>query len=230
MRIVSYNTRGSLGMDDRRSTPRIAQVVRSLSPDLVCFQEIHQRLPWSGGEDQPLLLGQLLGRAFVFQRLLHIGFGGFGNGIALRGRIGERKEHLLSSKKEQRGALELRLHDIGGLHRLTVFCTHWGLQEEERRQQAAELAALINAAPRPLILCGDLNEGADGAALRHLLTETGLRDADAERNQATYPSNAPSARIDYILYSPELTLRHYEVVASEASDHRPILADFDRAS
>lgn len=229
MRIVSYNTRGSLGMDDRRATPRIAQVVRSLSPDIACFQEIHQRLPWSGSEDQPLLLEQLLGRAFVFHRLLHIGFGGYGNGIALRGRIGERKEHLLPSKKEQRGALELRLHDIGGLNRLTVFCTHWGLQEEERRQQAEALATLINAAPRPLILCGDLNESADGAAIRLLLTATGLHDADAEQGQPTYPSNEPRVRIDYILYSPELDLRHYEVVESEASDHRPVLADFERA-
>ena len=39
MRIVTYNTRGSLGMDDVRSTPRIAETLRPLSADVICFQE-----------------------------------------------------------------------------------------------------------------------------------------------------------------------------------------------
>ena len=56
MRIVTYNTRGSLGMDGLRSTRRIVETVRAVSPDIVCFQEIHQRLAWSGREDQPAIL------------------------------------------------------------------------------------------------------------------------------------------------------------------------------
>ncbi len=87
MRIVTYNTRGSLGMDNRRSTSRIAQVVRALSPEVVCFQEIHRRLPWSGREDQPAVLSQLLGRRFVFQQNLTFGFGGYGLGVAARGTV-----------------------------------------------------------------------------------------------------------------------------------------------
>ncbi len=227
MRIVTYNTRGSLGMDNRRSTPRIAEVLRPLSPDIICFQEIHQRLPWSGREDQPEVLSVLLGRPFVFQRNLWFGFGGYGIGIATRSLVAQRAEHLLPSVKEQRGALEVRLRDVGGLRRLTVFCTHWGLQEEERRRQAEALAALVNAAPRPVVVCGDLNEGPDAGAVRLLLASTELLDADAAQNRATFVSNNPKSRIDYILHSPDLRAGHVEVVSGEASDHLPLLADLE---
>lgn len=229
MRVLTYNTRGSLGMDGRRSTRRIAQVVRALSPDVVCFQEIHQRLPWSGREDQPAVLSRELGRPFLFQRNLTFGFGGYGLGIATRGAVVERDEHLLPSAKEQRGAQEVRLQGIGGLRRLTVFCTHWGLQEEERRQQAEALAALVNAAVRPVVVCGDLNEPPDGLAVRHLMALTDLIDTDATQNRTTFVSDNPTVRIDYIFHSPELAARNVEVIFSLASDHLAVLADLEMA-
>jgi endonuclease/exonuclease/phosphatase family metal-dependent hydrolase len=230
MRVVTYNTRGSLGMDGRRSTRRIADVVRALSPDVVCFQEIHQRLPWSGREDQPGVLAAALGRTFVFQANLHVGFGGYGIGIAARGQVIEQREHLLPSVKEQRGALEVRLRDVGGLRAVTVFCTHWGLQAEERLRQAETLAGIVNAASRPVIVCGDLNETAGDAAVRHFREATGLMDADEAANRATFASDAPNSRIDYIFYSPELTARNVEAVSSLASDHLPLLTDLEPAS
>lgn len=229
MRIVTYNTRGSLGLDMVRSTRRIADVVRSLSPDVVCFQEIHKRLLTSGREDQPEALSVLLARPFLFQRNVRFGFGGYGVGIAMRGTLLERKEHFLPSKKEQRGALEIRLRDVGGLKAVTVFCTHWGLQSEERKQQAEALAALVCAAPRPIVVCGDLNEAAGDAGVRLLLASTGLIDAGAQSNQPTFVSDNPTVRIDYCLYSPELQATRVEVASHFASDHLPLMVDLEPA-
>ncbi len=228
MRIVTYNTRGSLGMDNRRSTPRIVETVRPLAADVLCFQEIHSRLPWSGREDQPRALGEALDRRFLFQRNLNLGFGGYGVGIATRGQVVAQVEHFLPSGKEQRGALEVRLQNVGGLRALTVICTHWGLDETERMQQAEALADIVRAAPHPLVVCGDLNESADKPAVRRLLTLTGLTDADAMQNRATFVADNPNVRIDYALYSPDLRARYVEVVESLASDHLPVLADLDR--
>ena len=228
MRIITYNTRGSLGMDGVRSTGRIANLLRTLTPDIICFQEIHQKIYWSGREDQPAVLASLLDRPFSFQRNLDIGLGGYGIGIASRGGIALRKEHLLPSGKEQRGALELQLRDVGGLRRLTVFCTHWGLEAEERQEQAKRMVELIHAAPRPWIVCGDLNEAPDGEGVRYLLRATDLQDADAAKNRPTFDTDNPQTRIDYILYSSELALTHCEVVYADCSDHLPLLADFVR--
>jgi endonuclease/exonuclease/phosphatase family metal-dependent hydrolase len=228
MRILTYNTRGSLGMDGQRSTRRIAQTVRQLSPDIVCFQEIHQRMPQSGGEDQPGMLSRYLGRIFIFQRNLRIGVGRYGIGIATRATIVSIKEHMLPSVREQRGALELRLRDVAGIGGVTVFCTHWGLDSEEREKQAAFLVPLIHEAKGPVVFCGDLNEGPDAAGIKALLAGTNLVDADTPQNRPTFIADDPKERIDYILYSPTLAARYVEVVNSQASDHLPLLADLTR--
>ncbi len=229
MRIVSYNTRGSLGMDGVRSTRRIADSVRVLMPDIVCFQEIHRRMVWSGREDQPAALAALLGREFVFQRNVRFGRGAYGIGISTRGSIVERRQHMLPGNREQRGALELRLRDIAGLRQLTLFCTHWGLDEEERKLQAEALVAIIEKAPRPLVFCGDLNEAANGGAVMLLLNRTGLIDADAALNRPTFLSDAPTVRIDYCLYSPDLHASRVDVGTSLASDHLPLCVDLEIA-
>lgn len=225
MRIVTYNTRGSLGMDEVRSTPRIAEVMRPLSADVLCFQEIHRRLPWSGREDQPAVLERLLSRQFLFQANFRVGFGGYGLGVAFRGTLAEKREHFLPSGKEQRGVLEARLRSVGGLRTLTVFCTHWGLTAEERLRQAEALAELVLAAPRPVVVCGDFNEPDSAPAMTLLLAKTGLVDADHRKKRNTFVSNNPTIRIDLILYSPDLTASPVEVIASDASDHLPLVAD-----
>ncbi len=227
MRILTYNTRGSLGMDGLRSTARIAQVVRRLTPDVVCFQEIHRRTLASGREDQPGVLADSLGRPFIFQSNLKMGIGDYGVGIAYRGELHRSREHFLPSKTEQRGALEVQLRDVAGIGRVTIFCTHWGLDAEERLHQATALAMSVRAAGHPVIVCGDLNENAEGEAVRSLLAASGLLDADAALNRPTFLSDNPTTRIDFVLHSPGLTVRNVEVVSILASDHLPLLVDLE---
>ena len=210
-------------MDGVRSTPRIAETLRPLSADVICFQEIYERIP-PPLEDQPAKLAALLNRRFTFQRCVDFAIGGYGNGIAAPV-IGESFHHILPSGKEQRGALELRLRGVGGLSSVTVFCTHWGLDAGERKLQAEALANLVNAAPRPVVVCGDLNEAFGGEAVRYLLARSGLIDSDAGGNRPTFTSTNPTVRIDYILHSPDLRAASFEVVASTASDHLPVMAD-----
>jgi len=228
MRILTYNTRGSVGMDNVRSTPRIVQVVRQLTPDIVCFQEIHRRMIQSGREDQPALLADGLGRPFRFQSNLSIGMGKYGIGIAYRGELQSSQEIYLPSKTEPRGALKVCLRDVAGFPRLTVFCTHWGLDPEERSQQAIALAESVRAASGPVIVCGDFNEDAQGEGVRSLLDLTGLKDADAALNRPTFIADDPTSRIDFVMHSADLVARNVEVIPTLASDHLPLLVDFER--
>jgi endonuclease/exonuclease/phosphatase family metal-dependent hydrolase len=76
------------------------------------------------------------------------------------------------------------------------------------------------------VLAGDLNDGPDSLTLgvfqKRWQVEPKLSGADL----ASYPSQAPKARIDYVmvLRDQALSLESLEVLSeSVASDHRPVL-------
>ncbi len=229
MRVMTYNIRGGLGTDGRRDIRRIAGVVRAWEPDVVCFQEVHQRLPWSGFADQPRRLRSLLGRAFVFQANVRylFGVGGYGLGIATAYPVLRVVRCHLPSHGERRGVLQVEMGTPAGP--LTVLCTHWGLKREERARQAAKMGEWLGRVERPVVVCGDLNETPETDAVQRLVSVSGLRDAGADRNEPTYAADDPKARIDVILHSPDLALHRTVVIESQASDHYPLLADFGPA-
>lgn len=224
MRVMTYNIRGGWGMDGGWSTERIADVVLEQAPDILCLQEVHQRLPQSRFVDQPGRLQKALGLPVVFQANLRLGAGAYGLALVSRYPVNSVQNHLLPSVREQRGALEVNLTTPNGL--LTVFCTHWGLNGVERERQGARLAELTAAVPGPVLVCGDFNEDAGAPGLRLLLSQSDLQDADATEKCLTYPSDTPAARIDYVLYSSELVLQNIFPVTTLASDHLPLVADF----
>jgi len=224
MRVMTYNIRGGWGMDGGWSTERIGEVVLGQAPDILCLQEVHQRLPQSRFVDQPGRLQKALGLPVVFQANLRLGLGNYGLAVVSRYPVNAVRNHLLPSAREQRGALEVSLTTPDGL--LTVFCTHWGLNGAERERQAARLADLVQAASGPVLVCGDFNEGPTAPALSALLERTQLADAGADQNRLTYPTDVPAARIDYVLYSAPLALRSISPLTTLASDHLPLVADF----
>jgi len=222
-RVMTYNTRGSLGIDNLRSTERIAETVRLYSPDIVCFQEIHQRLPWSRFENQPKRLGQLLECPFYFHPPVNFGLGRYGIGIASRWKPTHIRKYLLPSQGEQRGLLELEFLEVAEIGSFRVFCTHWGLKPEERARQGRYCVEKVGGSPLPAIFCGDLNEESEAEGVRGLLGQGGLSNFNSE-GTLTFPSDAPNTRIDYIL-GRGLTCNRFEVAASLASDHLPLIAD-----
>lgn len=212
-------------MDGQRSAARIAEVILAQDADIMCLQEVHQRLPQSRFVDQPGQLQKLLGLPVTFQANLRLGIGGYGLAVASRYPVGTVQNHLLPSVREQRGVLEVRLDTPQGA--VSLFCTHFGLSGEERAKQAARLADLVLGAAYPVIVCGDFNERSDAPAVRLLLERTGLVDADAAQDRWTYPANALEARIDYIFHSPSLECREVRVVEAQASDHLPVVGGFE---
>lgn len=225
MKILTYNIRGALGIDNKRSLARVADVVKASGADIVCMQEVGRRWPGSGYADQPKRIGGRLGMQFVYQPNILIGPAGFGNLILSRFSIITAKSHRLTSVREPRGLLEARLEAPDGL--LTVFCTHWGLSTDERVIQANETASRLMYTSSPKLLCGDLNETESGVAVSSLLATTDLRDLAQESGitELTYPSDTPQARIDYIFGSSDVTVINAEVIDSPASDHRPVLVE-----
>ena len=227
MRIVTYNIRGGLGIDNIRSTERIANFLASLTPlpDIICLQEVHERTPWASFINQPAELRRLLpGYKVTMMRCIDLKVGGYGIATLSQLPILHTHRHKLPQglnlKSEPRGLLEIELEDF------IIFNTHWGLSEEERLEQGKKVAKIIQNSIKPVVLCGDFNELEDSEGVKYVRETCGLSDADTLQNRFTYATNNPTARIDFILHSPTLICENIEIIDTQVSDHFPLIADF----
>lgn len=227
MKVMTYNIRIGLGIDGRRSLSRIIDTIRESEAEIVCLQEVDSRAPRSGHVDQPKRLSERLGMDFAFQPNVVRGVWGYGNLILSKRPIKNAATYALTSSDEQRGLMEVTVNAPNG--RLSVFCTHWGLSPEERLSQASECAAFVQNAMSPAVFCGDLNDSDDSEPITQLLSQSGLRDLVKECAEPflTFPSDAPSRRIDYILGAGDIRATYAGSLETKASDHLPVVVDIE---
>ena len=212
-------------MDGQRSIARTGRAVSALAPDIVCYQEVHRRLPWSGWGDQARQLGRATAMRIEFLPTIPLPWGGYGIAVGSRLPIASVSSVYLPGGRERRGLLRVDVNSGSGV--LRVCCTHLGLSEDERVRQIDAIAAEVNASPHDVALMGDFNERAGGEAVKRLLDVCALRDAGSGSDLPTYPSDKPDARIDFAFCSPGLSVRSVSVVETLASDHLPVVVDMD---
>ncbi|HEV3475821.1 MAG TPA: endonuclease/exonuclease/phosphatase family protein [Actinomycetota bacterium] len=109
--------------------------------------------------------------------------------------------------------------------RLSVGAVHLGLSAKERTEHVRELTDVL-AGHDAVLVGGDLNEGPDGPAVTWIAGR--LWDVLKDGGEATFPSRAPTTRIDYLFVSegvtPERAWTGGERFA-DLSDHLPVVAD-----
>jgi endonuclease/exonuclease/phosphatase family metal-dependent hydrolase len=240
VRILTYNVHRCVGVDRKLDVPRVAEVIAAQSPDIVALQELDVGRARTGGVDQAHRLAQRLGMAFHFNAALKVEEELYGDAIltALPERLVRAAPiptHPRLSRLEPRGALWVAV-DVGGVW-LQVINTHLGLVPREQRLQAAALvgAEWLGAAPRPLILLGDLNAAPRSGAYRHFaahLTEA-RRAARISHRAPTFPSAFPVLAIDHVFVSRgirvEAVRTPLDPLTRRASDHLPLVVDFSLA-
>jgi endonuclease/exonuclease/phosphatase family metal-dependent hydrolase len=224
MRLMTYNIRSCLGMDGRRDIVRIARVIRDSGADIVCIQELDEHLPRSGFRYQSRELEGATGLRMIFQRTIDLRLAGYGIAVGSRFSVEEIRNHALPSTGEPRGCVEVRLGTPGG--RVHVLCAHLGLSDEERVLQVDAIATRIRDLSGPILLAGDFNEPPASRAVCQLIAESRLIDASPDGG-ATFPADAPGSRIDYVFHSPAVKVTSARVVDTQASDHLPVVVDFE---
>src|SRR4029453_18159173 len=79
LRVATYNVRGCVGMDGQRSEGRIAEVIASMSVDIVGLQELDLGRARSAHADQAALIAENLGWKYHFHPAMHSGDEQYGN-------------------------------------------------------------------------------------------------------------------------------------------------------
>lgn len=229
LRVLCYNIHHAEGVDRKLDVERIANVIRSVEPDLVALQEVDQKVKRTEVVDQPAELAELTKMQVVFGANIELQGGHYGNAVLSRFPIARHKNQLLPNidDSEQRGVIEaeIKIPDLG--EPLLLLATHLDFRADERERLAS--AKVINELVvkyqnQPALLAGDLNATPDSKTLQQL--ETMWTRAD-EKVMATVPVDQPTKQIDFILYRPTDRWKVIEVKVLDeavASDHRAIFA------
>lgn len=97
-----------------------------------------------------------------------------------------------------------------------------------RSEQVSAILSEIETSPYPVLLAGDLNTPPFSHA--YLRLSSVLQDAFTEQGSgiaASFKTRLPYLRIDHVLASEEIDILRHTTVQGGASDHRPVLVEFE---
>jgi endonuclease/exonuclease/phosphatase family metal-dependent hydrolase len=239
--VMSYNMHWAGPSGSRLE--EVADIVADSGADLVGLQEVRRFAREQEGGDydcqnQPALLADLLrartghGWEWAFapnfegqqsrKHCLSVTSEPRAEGVAILSRypIVDRRAHRLP---HGRGLAEARVRAPGG--DVTIYTVHLDEGSRARRlDQARDITALLGAQGGVLFLTGDMNSQPDSEEVGVLLSVT--RDSSAEAGRG--PQATRRGRIDYVLYRGDARPRSVEVIQRTVSDHRPVVARFER--
>lgn len=228
--VLSYNTHHGEGTDGVLDLERIARVITDAGPDVVALQEIDEGASRTGGVDQASEYGLLTGMGHAFAPFMDFQGGRYGLAVLSKHPIvSSRVIELPPGKGEPRSALAVEIAPPGKPVVMFV-CVHfdWLDEDTERFAQAEALLAALGG-QQGVIIAGDFNDTPGSRTIR-AFEEAGFRIVPpAAGDGATFPSDGPTKRIDFVMHRPSFGfVGTAEVLAEEvASDHRPVLAELE---
>lgn len=235
-RIITYNIHKGIGGVDWRYRPeRIISTLQRYEADIIFLQEVDDNVPRSRFHRQVDLIGDALMMKYrAFQRNVKLTRGHYGNAILSRFPLTDIENiDLTISIKKRRRALVSHCH-IKNEHQrsLLLINCHLGLAGFERSMQLRKIldskAMKYIHKTTPVIIGGDYNDV--WATLgKTIMIPSGFEAVSKKVN--TFPAILPVRQLDHIYYRGELSCIHsfpgHSNIARQASDHLPLIADFD---
>jgi endonuclease/exonuclease/phosphatase family metal-dependent hydrolase len=228
VRVLTYNIHHAEGMDEVLDLERIAALIEALDPDLVALQEIDSVTTRTGGVDQAAELGRLTGLKHLFGSFMPYQGGAYGMALLSRWPIDGSQNLRLPDGDEPRTALSATVTSPRTGQSVRFVGIHFYRTEDERLAQATRLEAYLESDAIPTILAGDFNS-TPGSSVMSLLQKS-WEAVDKGRDRLTYSSFDPVREIDFVLFNPRdrfAVLNQWLVDEPVASDHRPVVVDFE---
>jgi endonuclease/exonuclease/phosphatase family metal-dependent hydrolase len=234
LRVAAYNIKHGRGMDDAVDLERIADVLRGLDADVITLQEVDDRTERTGRVDQVAVLSRLLGYEGVHGPHRPYQGGYYGNAVLTRLPVIAQRTRAIPPASGSALAVHETVVEAAPGVRISVVSVHLAGTPEERMAQAESVTASLADADHPVVLAGDFNGRPDDAVVLRLAADWTM--APKSGDPRTYPSPEPDREIDFVMWRDggsgssrrSLVLVDHRVVEEPAaSDHRPIVADFE---
>jgi endonuclease/exonuclease/phosphatase family metal-dependent hydrolase len=224
VKVLSFNilhgatTRGDFNLD------AIARVIIEADPDFVALQEVDYKTNRAKKYDLVTELGWRAKMAPVFARAMYYDGGEYGEGVLSKHTFLQTRNVPLPYVRgaEPRAALEITTV-LPSNDTISFIGTHLDhvKSDSSRIIQAKQINKVFSSNSYPTILAGDLN-ARPGSTTIGILEEFWTASYNKDHPQATFPSNRPFKKIDYVMFYPK---NRWRVIKTEviqdsiASDH-----------
>jgi len=220
LRIAAYNIRMGFGVAGTLTLREQAEVLRELRPHVIALSEVDRAWFLNGGHDDLRLIAESLGLRMIWAPAADEVWG---DALLTNLPVTSVRNHVLvRGGPTGAQALEVGLRWAG--REVTVIATHLQPPSNwEPLDQVEQLADVVRAAPKPVVVAGDLNLE-PGEPAWDVLVAAGLVDAFADhRPFVTIPSvRDEDAQIDHILTTPGFRFVDPANPDVPHSDHRPV--------
>jgi len=223
LRVLTFNIYHGATMKGDFDLDYIADIIKSVDPDIVALQEVDFKTNRSKKYDIAAELGYRTKMAPLFGASMPYDGGEYGNAILSKRSIISSEKIALPGMKgtEPRSALTITTLTESG-DTVVFISTHFSNEDERSRVlQAQKINELVKGSRYPAILAGDLNALPGSKSIETLKEEWRVTDASKEPS-FTYPPNKPEKKIDYIMYTPAKKWKvkeHKTICDTIASDH-----------
>lgn len=228
IRVMSYNLRSGNGMAGAKyDLSGIVKVIRDHQPDVTGLQEVRIHKDKGDAGNMPQVFAEETAQKSFFGQTLDNDLFSYGIGaLAKEGELVEVIQLPCRPSAEPRVAIVVKLQKDGK----TVYLvnTHLSFEGDQQAERVDQINAILNVIStkgyKPAILTGDLNAIPAEPCIELLKKDW----AFADLTENTFPADKPRCQIDYIAWCPAdvFEMKKFEVInETEASDHRPIVAD-----
>lgn len=221
LRIMSYNIRNGVGIDDRTDYDRTAEVINRVNPDVVAVQEVDSVTARSGQTDVLRVLAGKTRLHPVFASAISYDGGKYGIGILSKEKPVSSRYLPLPGREEARALLVVEFPDY-------IFCcTHLSLTPADGIASIPVIRQVAENSAKPLFIAGDWNATGGSELLADMQKDFRVLN---DPKQPTFPADQPDSCLDYIAGyvgkgMPFIRLSSAVVAEPVASDHRPIVAE-----
>lgn len=218
IKIMSYNIRNGMGINDVKNLQRTADVITTINPDIVALQELDSVTMRSGKHDLLAELATATSMHGSYCRAISYDGGAYGIGLLSKDKPLNVRRLSLPGTEEKRALL------IAEFDKYVVFATHFSLTPQDQSASIELISGYAKQYTKPVFIAGDLNFEPTSPQYKELIKSFKIL---SNPKSATYPADKPTQCIDYIgafkgADTYATTENSIVVAAAEQSDHRPI--------
>jgi endonuclease/exonuclease/phosphatase family metal-dependent hydrolase len=222
--VLTYNILHGANTDGSNNYDKIAEIIKSVNPDLVALQEVDFKTNRTNKVDLAAEIGLRTNMFSIFGKAMDFDSGEYGVAILSKNAIISSQNTLLPFNlgNEPRTVLQILTTSASG-DTISFVCSHLDYKPNslERVEQVNKINELYSTNKYPTILAGDFNDVPNSEAI-NILEKFWQPTYDKSNPELTFPSNNPNRKIDYIMLNKN---NNWEVLSrkvicdSVATDH-----------